>query len=157
MRPCLSLNAFAQTSATPSSDKASTVSTLASISVPIPTTARPNSCTPRRWRVSPLVESAWTTWVSRSDHCWTISALSSMPSTSWPRRTSELATALPKRPRPITTTPSLRGDLELADNGTLLRVTVGPLLAAQSKCRGQGDCSHTPHVHQNSHNKQADG
>ena len=68
-----------------------------------------------------------------------------------------MATAPPKRPRPITTTPSLRVDLGLADNGTLLRVAVGPLLAAQSKRRGQGSCSHTPHVHQHGHDELAEG
>ena len=59
---------MAQISATPSSVRASTVSTLASMSVPMPTTARPNSATPSWRSASSSVESAWTTWVSRSDH-----------------------------------------------------------------------------------------
>src|SRR3712207_1624360 len=148
MRPCFSPSAFAQMSLTPSSLSASTVSTLASMSVPMPTTARSNSCTPSRRSVSPLVESAWTTWVSRSAQDCTSPASSSMPSTSCPRRTSDSATAPPNRPRPITTTLSLRGEGALANDGALLRVAVGPLPAAQREAGRDGDGPDPPEEHQ---------
>ena len=63
MRACLALMALAHTSSMPSSTTLSTVSTLASMSVPMPTTARSN-CSAPIWRsASVSVESAATTWV----------------------------------------------------------------------------------------------
>src|SRR5215217_118741 len=148
MRPCFSPSAFAQMSCTPSSLSASTVSTLASMSPPMPTTACANSCTPRRRRVPPSVASDWTTWVRRSAQDCTSSASTSMPSTSCPRRTSDSATAPPNRPRPITATLSPRGDGALANDGALLRITVRPLPAAQRQTGRDGDGPHPAEEHQ---------
>src|SRR3712207_2296782 len=148
MRPCFSLSALPQMSPTPSSLSASTVRTLASMSPPMPTTACANSWTPRRRRVPPSVVSAWTTWVRRSAQDCTSSASTSMPSTSCPRRTSDSATAPPNRPRPITTTLSLRGDGALANDGALLRVAVRALPAAQREAGRDGDGPDPPEEHQ---------
>src|SRR5215212_1313616 len=148
MRPCFSPSAFAQMSCTPSSLSASTVSTLASMSPPMPTTACANSCTPRRRRVPPSVVSAWTTWVRRSAQDCTSSASTSMPSTSCPRRTSDSATAPPNRPRPITATLSLRGEGFLANDGALLRIAERPPPGLQREAGRDGHGADPAEEHQ---------
>src|SRR5215213_10216038 len=149
MWPCFLLIAFAQTSATPASTKARTVNTLASISVPIATTARSNWPTPSWRSASSSVLSAWTTYVSWSDHRSTSSGSSSIASTSCPIRTNDSATAVPKRPSPITTI-EVDGWVRalLANNRALLGEVVVVVPVLERQCRRHRDGAHSSHVHQ---------
>src|SRR3712207_3970364 len=149
MWPCLRLIALAHTSATPASTSASTVRTLASTSVPIATTARSNWPTPSWRSASSSVLSACTTWVRVCDHFSTSSPSSSIASTSWPIRTSDCATAIPKRPSPMTTTDVwLLVRTFLANNGSLLGQVVVVVPGLERQRRRHRDGAHSSDVHQ---------
>src|SRR5919112_3884823 len=120
-RPCAVVIALAQISRTPRSTRTPVLNRLASMPVPMATTATSTSWAPI-WRIAvTLVASAWLTWVSRSAHCWTRSKLASTASTSWPRRCRSSASAEPNRPRPTTRTAPVCSPL--ANDRTLLRTT----------------------------------
>src|ERR687896_1054107 len=166
MRPWGTVIALAQMSGTPSSTSTEVVRMLASRSVPMATTARPNSPAPSWRRTSRSVVSASRTWVRSSAWSCTILGSASTPSTSWPSSISVSARALPNRPSPITSTPSSgtvlgrrpRIDVAftysaapegppharrayvagvLANDRSLLRVAVAGLAVAQGERGGQ--------------------
>src|SRR5919112_2300486 len=147
--PCLTLVAFAQISGTPTSVSVSTVRTLASRCVPMPTTARGKSWTPSWRNVSVSVASACTTWVRRSDQSCTMSSSVSMPRTSWPRLISDSATCPPKRPSPTTTTLSSFGVLRFSANEwSLLGIAVEPAAGVEGDRGAYRDRADPADVHQ---------
>src|SRR5680860_476164 len=147
--PCLWVIALAQMSCTPASARASTVSTLASMSAPMATTACSKSATPSWCRACSSVESACATWVSSSDHLSTSSGLSSTAITSRFNRTSEDATETPNRPKPITSTGVASFLLFfLANDGSLLGQTVVTMAGLERQRRGYGDRAYSSNEHQ---------
>src|SRR5688500_10785305 len=147
MRACLALMAFAHTSSMPSSTTLSTVRTLASMSVPMPTTARSN-CSAPIWRnASVSVESAATTWVKSLAYFCTMSARSSTASTSCPSWTSDRATDEPKRPRPITST-GAGFPPDLANDRLLLGKVVPRGATTQDERGRRCNRAHSAHQHQ---------
>src|SRR3954454_11268655 len=144
--PWRRLVAFAQISATRSSVSASTVSTLASRSVPMPTTARPTEATPSCRSTSTSVASAATTCVSRSAYDWTSRSSESTASTGCPSRTRESATAPPKRASPMATTAS--DLLDSANDGPRFRVAVQTGAGVEGERGGHGDRADPAAEHQ---------
>src|SRR5829696_7571506 len=135
MRPWGTVIALAQMSGTSRPASTEVVRMLASRSVPMPTTARPNSPAPS-WRMaSSSVASASTTWVRTSALRCTLPGSASTPSTWWPRSIRVSARAVPNRPSPTTSTPS-SGTL-LANDRSFLRVAVAGLALAQGERGGQ--------------------
>ena len=138
--PWLCEMALAQIWPTLRSTRLSVDSTLASIEVPIPTTAMGNCPAPSWVRACRLVASASTSWVSRPDHSCTSWGFRSTASTSWPRRCSAAAAEAPNRPRPTTITASewsfpLPTARKVRGNRQHQRST-GPPRASRSSVRG---------------------
>src|SRR3712207_5316860 len=149
MWPCFLLIALAQTSVTPASTSASTVRTLASTSGPSATTARSDWPTPSCLHASSSCLSACTPRVKKWDHRSTSSPSSSIASTSWPIRTRDCATAMPKRPSPMTATEVwLLVRTFLANNGTLLGQVVVVVPGLEGQRRRHRDGAHSSDVHQ---------
>src|SRR3972149_6536880 len=121
--PWGSVTALATMRLTPRSTSADVVRMLASMSVPMATTAVPNSPAPIWRSASTSVESASTTWVSPSRNAWTSLGALSTRRPSCPRLMRVSASPPPKRPRPMTRNSFSR----LANDRSLLRETVEPL------------------------------
>src|SRR5690554_817093 len=144
--PCDWLIALAQICGTFRSTRFAVISTLDSIDEPVATTAMEKSWAPIWRRASMLRASAWTAWVTRSDHFCTSAAFSSTTSTSRSSRSSWPAVAAPKRPSPMMSTGASWGILSTND---------GPLFWSSEKlaalgcrqCCGQGHCTNAPRPH----------
>src|SRR3954454_18730980 len=71
-----------------------------------------------------------------------------MARTSCPRFTSDSATAVPNRPRPMTTTETFPAFLLLANNGALLGQAVVVVAPLVGECRADGDGADAADVHE---------
>src|SRR5688572_27108735 len=93
------------------------------------------------------LESAWTTWVQRPASSWTRLGSLSTARTGTPTRSSSSASDLPKRPRPMTTTPPDCA-MRLANEGRSFRVAVAAVALPQGESRDQGDGPEAPEEHE---------
>src|SRR5690606_14342620 len=144
--PCDWLIALAQICGTFRSTRFAVISTLDSIDEPVATTAMEKSWAPIWRRASMLRASAWTAWVTRSDHFCTSAGFSSTTSTSRSRRSSWPAVAAPKRPSPMMSTGASWGILSTNDGPLFWSAEKLAALGCRQSC-GQSHCTNASGPH----------